>query len=99
MKRNIKNEIIKKLNDIRTYYLLVLFVVFVTVAALVELGCATTLSTELEGFVSLSGGSLRFSITNNTVVIFTSKFKNYDKEETLTTIMCCSFNFYWFGKW
>lgn len=52
----------KYINTI-TYYLLVLLVDFEPGVPLVEFAC-TILSTELEGFVSLSGGSLRFS-TNN----------------------------------
>lgn len=48
----------------KTYYLRARFEPFVGGGALVEFA-GTTLSTELDGFVSLSGGSLRFSVTKN----------------------------------
>lgn len=47
-----------------TYYLLVLLDDFEPGVPLVEFAC-TILSTELDGFVSLSGGSLRFSGKRN----------------------------------
>lgn len=53
----------------KTHYLLARLVPLVLAGALVEL-TGTTLSTELEGFVSLSGGSLRFSANNNYLFIY-----------------------------